>query len=89
MFATSSLDHSEARNDHGRRVKQEFKNECDETANFWIAQDSVFFCFVWKGAFFNLQEILHNKRGLRRAKKERSRKEKKTNTTSWQVSTYL
>ena len=39
---TSSLDHfeahhSEARHYQGRRVKQEFKNERDQTAPFWMA----------------------------------------------------
>ena len=34
LFATSSLDHSEALNDKGRRVKLEFKKCCDETAPF-------------------------------------------------------
>ena len=37
LFGTSSLDHSEARDDQGRRVKQEFKNERGETALFCIA----------------------------------------------------
>ena len=30
----ASLDHSEARNDQGRRVKPEFKKSCDVTAPF-------------------------------------------------------
>ena len=34
LFATSSLRHSEARNDQGRRVKLELKKICDETAPF-------------------------------------------------------
>ena len=34
LFATSSLDHSEARDDQGRCVKLEFKRICDETAPF-------------------------------------------------------
>ena len=34
LFATSSLDHSEARNYQGRRVKLEVKKICDETAPF-------------------------------------------------------
>ena len=34
LFATSSVDHPEARNDQGRRVKLEFKKICDETAPF-------------------------------------------------------
>ena len=34
LFATSSLDHSEARNDQGRRVKLELEKFCDETALF-------------------------------------------------------
>ena len=34
LFATSSLDHSEALDDQGRRVKLEFRKICDETAPF-------------------------------------------------------
>ena len=47
LFATSSLEHSEDRSDVGRHVKQEFKNECDETARFWMAYDVICtaFCF--------------------------------------------
>ena len=55
LFATSSLDHSEALNDQGRRVKLEFKKICDETAPFWVAEDNVFFCLCEKGPFLNLK----------------------------------
>ena len=34
LFATSSLDHSEAWNGQGRRVKLELKKFCHETAPF-------------------------------------------------------
>ena len=34
MFTTSSLYHTEARNDQGRRVKLELKKICDEIAPF-------------------------------------------------------
>ena len=34
LFATSGLDHCEARNDEGHRVKTGLQNECDETAPF-------------------------------------------------------
>ena len=34
LFATSSLDHSEARDDRSRHVKLEFKTICNEIAPF-------------------------------------------------------
>ena len=55
-----NVDYSEARNDQGRRVQQESKNEYDETAPFWIAW-ILFFCRLWKGAILEPKKILHNK----------------------------
>ena len=63
LFATSSLDHSEARNDQGRHVKQELKKICDETAPLLDrTRRKCFFADCEKGPIFERKKILKNKR---------------------------
>ena len=49
--ATSNLDHSEARNDQGRRVKQEFKMNVMKLLRFGLPKIMFFLPFVRKGDF--------------------------------------
>ena len=51
MFATSSLDHSEARNDQGRRVKLEFKTIVKKLLRF-ESHNIMFLCLLRKGPIF-------------------------------------
>lgn len=46
LFAKSSLDHSENRNDQCRSVKQEFKNEVIKLLRFGLHYNLFFLSFV-------------------------------------------